>query len=212
MSDRKGGKPSHAYLQALIVLANMFQLLSFVTADMATSPWPSSLSPFETLSSLTNLRGYKRFVSSVAVQAAVWVALLWVLVYFAALAWGVACFSKNSFPVMWPLYLLRSMMTLSSGLLFIPLLQILLTSSCALMFSSACTTYGFYGQLAVTILAAIFIIVMALLYTAVFYNATLFTSDFNASSTGRHSIVMLGLQVVLVLHGGTTLRTASCAS
>ncbi len=94
------------------------------------------------------------------------------------------------------------MITLSTGLLFIPLLQILLTSSCALMFSSACSTYGYYGQLAATILAGIFIIVMALLFSAVFYNSAQLTADLFASSTGRHSIVLLGLQVILVIHQG----------
>lgn len=139
VSEKKGGKPAHSYVQALFVLANLFQLLSFVTSDMPSSSWPSSLSPVETLSSLTNVRGYKRFITPLAIQAALWVALLWVIVYFTALAWGVACFSKNTFPVMWPLYLLRTMILLSSGLLFIPLLQILLTSSCSLLFASACT-------------------------------------------------------------------------
>jgi hypothetical protein len=107
VSEKKGGKPAHTYFQVLVMLANLFQMLSFVTSDMSTSPWPSSLSPLETLSSLTNLRGYKRFVAPMAIQAAVWVALLWVVVFFSALAWGVVCFSKNAFPFMWPVRLRR---------------------------------------------------------------------------------------------------------
>jgi hypothetical protein len=58
ISEEKGsGKPASPYIQWATVFISTVQMLSFVTASLDTSPWPPSLSPIETISSLTNLRG-----------------------------------------------------------------------------------------------------------------------------------------------------------
>lgn len=82
ISEEKGGKPASRPFQWLSVLLTLTQLLSFVTANVGTSVWPSSLSPVETIASLTNLRGYKRFVATPFVTAAIWLAFTWTTVLF----------------------------------------------------------------------------------------------------------------------------------
>ena len=201
ISEKKNTKPQHKVIQVAALLLALLQLLSFVTSDLATSKWPSSLSPIQTITSLTNMSGYKRYVSPGALQAAVWVAILWTGVLVVVMVWGVWCFSKNSFPFLWPLDLLTFMGYLSSDLLFIPLLQILLNADCALAYADGCTAFGQYSQLTATLFCAIFLILIALLFKGVFYNPAMFTNDFRASSHGRHSIVMLGVQIVLAVHG-----------
>ena len=55
--EKASTKPSSAPVQWFSVFLSSIQMLSFVTASLDTSPWPPSLSPIETISSLTNLRG-----------------------------------------------------------------------------------------------------------------------------------------------------------
>ena len=57
--SEKRTKAPPPYLQYLSIIVSCMQMLSFLTADLQSSPWPPSLSPIEFVSSMTNLRGYK---------------------------------------------------------------------------------------------------------------------------------------------------------
>lgn len=119
ITERRAQKPTHPYLQAVSVFINIVQMLSFIVSDFSTSSWPSSLSPVETISSFTNFKGYRRYISAGYMQAAVWLALIWTTTLIAIMIWGCWCFAKNSYPVLWPLHVLKAMGTFSSNLLFV---------------------------------------------------------------------------------------------
>ena len=189
------------WLQTVLTVLSLLQMLSFVTQDMPNEhTWPASLSPMEVASSLTNVKGYRRWVSPGAAVAAVWVGMAWVSTLILLLAWGIYCFSKNSFPFLWPLKVLRVMGQLSSTLLFIPLLQMLLQADCAqLQGVAACTPFGHYAQIVVAVLLAVSLLVLALLFTGVFFEPSMVSENLSAAAHGRAQALLLLLQVVLVL-------------
>ena len=89
----KRTRPPPAYISYISIILAIFQMISFLTADLQTSPWPPSLSPLEFASSMTNLRGYRRFLNIGYIAAAVWLALAWMATLFLLLVWGVYCFA-----------------------------------------------------------------------------------------------------------------------
>jgi hypothetical protein len=202
--SEKRTTPAPELWQRVARIVSLFQMLSFVVQTVKDKPWPASLSPAEVVSSLTNLKGYHRWISSGAATAAVWVGMVWVGMLLLLLSWGIWCFSKNTFPFLWPLKVLRTMGQLSSGLLFIPLLQMLLQSSCAqLQNVPACSSWGNATQIAISILLSLFLFFVALLFTGVFFEASMVSRDLTACPHGRANALLLLLQVALVLTTST---------
>ena len=66
------------------------------------------------------------------------------LVLFLLLVWGIVCFIQNDFWILWPLHVIKFMGELSAGLLFIPLLQILLQADCSTAHTGV--PWGFEGK------------------------------------------------------------------
>ena len=148
LSNPKESKPPHWFIQFVLFVIKVLQLYSFVTTSFDGFTWPSSLSPIQSISSLTTVSGYNNWVSKEQIILGVWVTLAWILILFVLLTWGTYCYSVNNFPVIWPLKVLNLMGRLSAGFLFIPLLQFLIQgSSCANTQGGNCSSFGTYGQI-----------------------------------------------------------------
>ena len=176
----------------------MLQLTSFVTMDYpGLKPWPETMKPFEFVASLTNVRGYDAFMSeSIFFALTWWIAFVWTSVLASILVWGVYCFSQNDFPFLWPLVVLRTMGNLSAGVLFIPLLQMLLSfNGC----STTCSPTMTFIQIVVSTFAAVFLSSLSLLFVGVLYEANQWSREIKAQAHGRLNIIILIIQIVLVI-------------
>lgn len=170
-----------------------------MTATSNEYSWPASLSPLRITSSLTSTSGYRIYMSSTFSLVLVWMGFLWVSVLIALMAWGISCFAANDFPTLWPLKVLRMMSNLSSGVLFVPLLQIILQTSCSSAQGSECSAWADVIQIVLSAFATIIVMLLALLINGVYYEASIWSKDLNAQAHGRLNIIMFCLQLVLVL-------------
>ena len=196
---------TNSWVQILFLLISLFQMLSFVTMDLPSgSSWPLSMSPAEVVSSLTSVRGYTRWVSPGALTGAIWVGTIWVGVLILLLAWGVYMFAKNRIAYLWPLRVLRFMGRISAGILFIPLLQMLLQSSCARLQGVAeCSEFGVASQIAVSVVFSFFLLLVSFLFSGVFFDTLMTSRNLSAAPHGRVQVLLLGIQVILVLTTST---------
>ena len=122
--------------------------------------------------------------------------MIWTSVFALLLTWGIYCFSKHDFPSLWPLVVLRSMANLSAGVLFIPLLQMLLTfSDC----THSCNAVISIIYLSFSTLAAAFLSAISLLFVGVYYDSDIWSREMRAQAHGRLNIVIISAQLALVI-------------
>jgi hypothetical protein len=126
ISAREGGFSS-GWLPWFEQLSRAWQMLSFVTDNTLGAVWPASVTFIDSANAFTNLRGYAgSFPSGAFTDAAFYASAAWVATLVALLGWGIFNFARDSIPFLQPLRVLRVMANLSAGVLFIPMLQLLL--------------------------------------------------------------------------------------
>ena len=191
-------KPPPTYLTILRFCFTIAQLISFIVrSDLGGPPWTGAMAPFSIAVSFTTLNGYQSYFDTGAFALiAWWIAIVWTGLVLGLLIYGVFCFAKNEFPWVLPLKIIRIMGNLSSGVLFIPLLQMLLsTTTCTALCGPTMTIV----QIVISALAALFLSALSLLFVGVFYESDIWSRNVEAQAHGRLNIVMLCVQLVLVI-------------
>ena len=191
--------PALPAISIALTLLSIFQMFSFVTANSSAYDWPQSLAPLSITSSLTSVSGYRAYMSTNFSVALVWASFAWVGLLGALIVWGIACFAANEFPVLWPLTLLKVAGNLSAGVLFIPLLQAILQTSCSEAQQTTCSHAGDVAEIILSIVATIFLVCLSFIFNGIYYDASVWSKNVRAQAHGRFNIVMLAVQLVLVV-------------
>lgn len=189
-----------SWLPWIGLLLRTWQLLSFVTDESLGLPWTSAMTPVEVGGSYTNVRAYSGLASTaVFFNVAYYCALAWVFVLSSLLAWGVYNFSQNSVPFLLPLHVMRVMANFSTGVLFIPLLQLLLAPPACVV---SCDAASDATRQAVGITLAALLILLGLVFAGTFYISDSHSRNADASAHGRVNVLMLLVKLVAVIVGG----------
>lgn len=128
MSKRQGASASSSwetYLDSAVRIAQMF---SFVVSSRVGAPWPQAMVALTSFSSIFSFEFLAVWYRRQLYEAAWYSAFIWVILLLLLLLYGVIAFSRNSFPFLWPLRILRVLGQLSATVAFIPLLNLLLSS------------------------------------------------------------------------------------
>ena len=133
---------------------------------------------------------------------------MWVGVFVCLFAYAAHGFFRNSFPVLWPLRLLRSMGTLSASVAYIPLTYLLLSVfTCGLgepadMWAAAGYTCYAGGHLALAAIAGVLLAVfipLAALFAGLVIDSHPLASSLTAKANGRADLVFIVTKTALVL-------------
>ena len=162
------------------------------------------------VSGLTTVAGYvlHGWVTPSAYFALFYISLVWVATFVGLFVYAGYGFYNNSFPLLWPLRVLRSMGTISAAYAFIPLFYLILSVfTCGLdedanYWSDAGYTCYAGGHLALAViagtLAAVFL-ALATLFTSVVFDSNPLSTSLSAKAHGRADLLLLLLKSALVV-------------
>lgn len=208
MSKRQGASASSSWETYLDTGVRVAQMFSFVVSTRVGAPWPQAMVALTSFSGIFSFEFLSVWYRKQLFEAAWYASFVWVILLGALLLYGVVAFSKNSFPFLWPLRILRILGQLSATVAFIPLLNLLLSSfQCGTKTSNLfwsqggfdCNSGGFIAVQALSAALAILLTGLSMLFSALFYEANSLSRGLGARAHGRVDIVMLLIQTVLVL-------------
>ena len=124
----KKSQNTPSWITHLLALVKAVQMLAFVLSSKYGKPWPSYFVQLNTVVSISNLSIMNYVQSTTFIALVYYGAVAWVILLLSLMIYAVGSFLANNFPFLWPFRLLRIMGGLSAGILFIPLLQMLLAA------------------------------------------------------------------------------------
>jgi hypothetical protein len=106
------------------LIVRVIQMLGFVVTSKYGTPWPSTIAPIEMALNVFNSNFLQKWYKYQMYLGLYYVAFSWVVLLVVLMAYGITGFIRNKFPSLAPLRVLQIIGNISSGPLYIPLLQI----------------------------------------------------------------------------------------
>lgn len=191
-------------------------MFAFVLSDKFGAPWPSYYAGIHTTAGVVSLSALHWIQIPSIFGVIYFAAVSWVVVLLGLLVYAITSFMRGQFPYLWPFRLLRFMGALSAGILFIPLLQLVLGSfQCAAstvpgrVAAAAGASYWraqydcnggvIYTLQAFSALLGAVLVGLSFLFVSIFYESNSLSRGASSAAHGRVDAIMLAIKTVLVV-------------
>ena len=206
---QKKETPRKPWLVYLLFTVTFFQTLHFIIAFPAGFVWPGR-TVFQVAGLISFSSPSSYFVSLRAtpgsLEAFFYASIVWVASFLSLFAWSVYCFMSKKWPVLWPLQALRLIGTLSSNVLFVPLLTVLLkglacgsTDPGNLSVFASCSDPSYAAALPVVATLAPLFVLLCSLFALVYYDANPLSLSTEARAHGRMDFALLVSRTLMVV-------------
>jgi len=205
MSKKISSRPWQVGANTIIMF---LQMLAFVfTTPPMTNNFKDTIAPVRFVVGLFNPQRWLPFLTSTFYVVLWFMAVAWVVTFLALMVWSMYSFVHNNFAVVFPLRILRVMGQLSAGILFMPLVTLLMgTFQCGSPADGTwsvggytCGSPTFLAMQGVAVVLSIALYFLCSMFALVFYDSNPLSPMLEAKAHGRAEFVFLSLQVVLVL-------------
>lgn len=182
------------------------QMLSFLTADNLRWGNLPSIAWLRWISSLVSVQGWSFLASTPVYLAVFYAAIAWTSAFVLLWLYTLVGFISGDFPYLWPLKLLRSVASLTTDTLYIPVLSTLLTEfQCNDVAANpywklagySCYTGGHLAQAPIVLLLLFGMITLSAEFALLFFDASLVSRSHGARSHGRLDFLFLLIKTAL---------------
>lgn len=203
---------SHSARTLFLLCITLMQMFHFVVSEQAGFVWrEGSVGTVRNIIAFAVPANYYNALVD-GPQAAIiayYCAVTWTSMFVLLFAWASVSFAHKTFAAMWPLHVLRIVGKLSTGVLFIPLLTLLLSGfSCNSSQASVnlwtasgidCSSPGYIVQNIVVALLLVMLFALCSLFTLVFYEPDPLSPALDAKAHGRVDFGFLIIRTLLVV-------------
>ena len=202
----KSGKHAHPSLTVVGFAVKLLQMLNF---PLVAAPWPPAMAPLQVVAGWTTMGPLLSLFTPTSYFAAFFLSAAWVAVCLGLCAWSAQALARGEVTRLWPLRVLSAIGAFSANVLFIPLMEMLLSAfSCGgggaahSPWQSAgyeCFHGAHAGVVAAVVVLSAGFFCMCAFFVLVHQDSHALTASLAGKAHGRVDLAMLAVKVLLVL-------------